>query len=251
MWNMLKFIKSSSHLPWVCVGHFNEVLHQLEHVGVLERSSSQIAGFQEMVDVCGFHDLGFEGRSWTFEKKVAGGSYCRVRLDRALASPEWSSRFPAASVHHLSTVASDHIPILMQWHRKRSQQRRKGRFRYEIMWETHQEFSDMLEQTWKSGGNAMLLCDLQQKLQSLSDSLVGWEKHTFGHVHRVLQKLEKELGPLAKHAQSFRSFTCRAENCGEGVGTAPQRRAYVEAESTNRVATCMRQEHSIFPFTCY
>ena len=170
-WNMLKFIKSSSHLPWVCVGHFNEVLHQLEHVGVLERSSSQIAGFQEMVDVCGFHDLGFKGRSWTFEKKVAGGSYCRVRLDRALASPEWSSRFPAASVHHLSAVASDHIPFLMQWHRKRSQQRRKGRFRYEIMWETHQEFSDMLEQTWKSGGNAMLLCDLQQKLQSLSDSL--------------------------------------------------------------------------------
>ena len=44
-WNMLKFIKSSSHLPWVCVGHFNEVLHQLEHVGVQERSSSQIAGF--------------------------------------------------------------------------------------------------------------------------------------------------------------------------------------------------------------
>jgi len=34
MWNMLKFIKSSSHLPWVCVGDFNEVLHQSEHVGM-------------------------------------------------------------------------------------------------------------------------------------------------------------------------------------------------------------------------
>ena len=26
-----------------------------------------------MVDVCGLYDLGFEGRRWTFEKKVTGG----------------------------------------------------------------------------------------------------------------------------------------------------------------------------------
>ena len=26
-WNMLKFIKSSSALPWLCIGDFNEVLH--------------------------------------------------------------------------------------------------------------------------------------------------------------------------------------------------------------------------------
>ena len=69
---MLKFIKASSHLPWVCIGDFNEVLHRDEHCGVQERSHAQIAGFREMVDVCGLYDLGFEGRKWTFEKKVAG-----------------------------------------------------------------------------------------------------------------------------------------------------------------------------------
>ena len=140
-WDMLKFIKSSSHLPWVCVGDFNEVLHQTEHVGVNDRSFSQIASFREMVDVCGFHDLGFKGRSWTFEKKIAGGSFCRVHLDRALATPDWSSRIQTVSVHHLSAAASDHIPILLQWHRKRAQRWRKGRFRYEVMLETHAEFS--------------------------------------------------------------------------------------------------------------
>jgi exonuclease III len=33
-WHMLKFIKASSHLPWVCIGDFNEVLHRDEHCGV-------------------------------------------------------------------------------------------------------------------------------------------------------------------------------------------------------------------------
>jgi hypothetical protein len=85
---MLKFIKSSSDLPWVCLGDFNEVLHRSEHVGVQERSYAQMAGSKRLWTVCGLRDLGFEGKSWTFEKKVAGGTFCRVRLDRALATPE-------------------------------------------------------------------------------------------------------------------------------------------------------------------
>jgi hypothetical protein len=37
-WDMLKHIKSSCSLPWMCIGDFNEVLHQHEHEGVAERS---------------------------------------------------------------------------------------------------------------------------------------------------------------------------------------------------------------------
>ena len=32
-WDMLKFIKASSHLPWMCMGDFNEVLLREEHQG--------------------------------------------------------------------------------------------------------------------------------------------------------------------------------------------------------------------------
>jgi hypothetical protein len=62
-WDILKFIKSAYPHSWMCIGDFNEVLHQSEHVEVQERSLAQIAGFQEMVDVCGLRDLGYEGRS--------------------------------------------------------------------------------------------------------------------------------------------------------------------------------------------
>jgi hypothetical protein len=59
------------------------------------------------------------------------------------------------------------------------------------MWETHAEFSDMLSQTWTSEGKAMTLRELQEKMQRLSTSLLGWEKSTFGHVRRELQSLEE------------------------------------------------------------
>lgn len=42
----------------------------------------------------------------------------------------------------------------------------------------------------------MTLRELQEKMQRLSTSLLGWEKSTFGHVRRELQSLEKELEKL-------------------------------------------------------
>jgi hypothetical protein len=37
-WDLLKHIKASNDLPWMCIGDFNEVLHQHEHEGVGDRS---------------------------------------------------------------------------------------------------------------------------------------------------------------------------------------------------------------------
>ena len=93
---MLKFIKGASHLPWVCIGDFNEVLHRDEHM---------------VVDVCGLYDHGYEGRKWTFEKKIPGGLFCRVRLDLSLAMADWCLRFLQVRVSHLTAAVSDHEPI--------------------------------------------------------------------------------------------------------------------------------------------
>ena len=196
-WDILKHIKSLSSLPWLCIGDFNEVLHRTEHDGVQERSYSQIAGFREMVDVCGLCDLGYEGRSWTYEKKVAGGSYCRVRLDRALATPDWNALFPLASVLHRVAAASDHGPILLQWRQEPEDRRSKGKkiFHYEIMWESHEEFSPWLSNVWQ-GDKALTLDDLTRKLSDAAGRMQGWGLHTFGQVRLELKKLQEELEKL-------------------------------------------------------
>ena len=137
------------------------------------------------MDVCGLNDLGYEGRSWTYEKKVVGGAYCRVRLDRALATTDWINRFPEATLCHLTAAASDHSPIVLSWRRQHGRpkgKRSKGLFRYELMWESHDNFSSALSQSWQEEGSASTLQELQRKLAAISATLNDWGMNTFGHV---------------------------------------------------------------------
>lgn len=69
------------------IGDFNEVLHHSEYEGVGRRGQTQLDSFRDALDVCGLADLGFVGRQWTFEKKVAGGTYTRVHLDKTVVDP--------------------------------------------------------------------------------------------------------------------------------------------------------------------
>ena len=83
-YRLLRDLHAQSSLPWVAIGDFNEILRTEEQFGPNERDSAQMEAFREAADVCALADLGYRGLDWTREKKVAGGHYCRVRLDRAL-----------------------------------------------------------------------------------------------------------------------------------------------------------------------
>ena len=193
--DLLKFIKSSSPLPWVCIGGFNEVLDGSEHVGVQERSNAQMEGFREAIDVFGLADLGFEGRKWMYEKKVTSGSFCQVRLDRALAIADWIMRYPLAKVQHLIAAASDHVPITLTWRSDEPRSTRKKNFKYEVMWETHENFSPTLVDAWGQLESSTVP-DLQRKLKDVSGQLQRWERLSFGNVRWELRKLAAELERL-------------------------------------------------------
>lgn len=77
-WDHMKGLATYNSLPWLCMRDFDEVLRPDEHEGVANRSNAQIQGFRDTVDVCMLMDLGYQGRFWRFEKKMAGGSDTRV-----------------------------------------------------------------------------------------------------------------------------------------------------------------------------
>lgn len=69
-WDTLKGITETQDRPWAVIGDFNEVLNLNEHDGVGSRSQARIDGFREAVDICGLSDIGYNGTSWTFEKRL-------------------------------------------------------------------------------------------------------------------------------------------------------------------------------------
>jgi hypothetical protein len=134
---------------------------------------------------------------WTFEKRVAGGSYCRTHLDRALATLSWSARYPLAELHHLSAASLDHSPILLLFDGEQEQQQRRDHiFRYEVMWDSHEGFDPFLKQVWREGGKGTTTRRVRDKLTSLSQNLTSWNKRSFGNVRRQLKQLRERLERL-------------------------------------------------------
>jgi hypothetical protein len=196
-WDMMRYLKADSDLPCCCIGDFNEVLRREEQMGPNEREMAQINLFREVVDACQLCDIGYVGLDWTFERRVQGGEYCRVRLDRVLASTEWLEMFPLATLHHLHAVKSDHSTILLMNEMEAQNQRIavEKPFRYEVMWERHEEFQSTLEAAWGPSG-AGNVEELQAKLLSTAMALKGWGNSSFGAVRTELRGLRKKLQEL-------------------------------------------------------
>ena len=105
---------TSVSLPWVLLGDFNDMLSDNEKLGGLPVNRTHISAFRNFMDKCGLMDLGFHSPRfmWT-NKSPMWQSNIKERLDRGLGNAEWTLLFPAAEVHHLPKVKSDHCPILL------------------------------------------------------------------------------------------------------------------------------------------
>ena len=110
-WAKLKFLKNSSSLPWLVIGDFNEIIGLSEKEGGHTRPKRQMELFLEVINFCALKDLGYVGPKFTWLFQQRDGFQIRERLDRALGSSDWLVLFPRASLHHLSSLISDHSPL--------------------------------------------------------------------------------------------------------------------------------------------
>jgi len=60
-WDLLRTLHRKFSLPWLVAGDFNEILLSHEKLGGALRSESAMRDFREVVDDCGFMDLGYIG----------------------------------------------------------------------------------------------------------------------------------------------------------------------------------------------
>ena len=80
-WDLLRSLHQQSSLPWLCTGDFNEIVKQSEKIGGRGRPQGQMQIFREVLDECGFIDIGFKGSPFTWSKHYNSGVSIRERLD--------------------------------------------------------------------------------------------------------------------------------------------------------------------------
>ena len=58
-WEKLRRLKNKYSIPWVCAGDFNQISNAYEKLGGRPRPVKQMEAFRDVMDECGFKDLGF------------------------------------------------------------------------------------------------------------------------------------------------------------------------------------------------
>ncbi|XVF50977.1 hypothetical protein PTKIN_Ptkin04bG0146800 [Pterospermum kingtungense] len=112
-WTMLKTLAQTNDKRWVCIGDFNEILSNSKKEGGNLHPAWQMRDFWEALDHSNLHDLGYKGKWYTWQHGMTMNTLIRERLNRGVATYEWTNLFPDYAIFHLTSPRSDHCPILL------------------------------------------------------------------------------------------------------------------------------------------
>ena len=179
-------------MPWLCAGDFNEITRAHEKLGGRLRSSKQMEDFRDVLDECGFQDLGFNGNKFTWCNGHEEGRTVWEMLDRAVGTVEWMDMFPASKVVHLECGSSDHkllmiFPVGMP-------KKINKLWRFEQMWMEDGGCREVVEEAWAYEFHGSAIHRLEGKVDWCHRKLKWWSKVAFGNVTRKLKEKKIVLG---------------------------------------------------------
>ncbi|CAL8132775.1 unnamed protein product [Prunus armeniaca] len=191
LWSYLDGIASSSNLPWMIDGDFNELVDTSEKCG--GNPISHGSGLVEWIDRNQLIDLGFIGAQFTWCRKNENDVLTWERLDCGLSNIDWRHKFPEAFVKHLPRAKSDHCPLLISLQSSHLPSANVKPFRFQAMWLLHPTFRSFMVDKW-----ANYIGNILQKTQDLSKALADWNKDVFGCLFRNKKKLLARIGGIQK-----------------------------------------------------
>ena len=206
-WNLLRDLDSRMDLPWLCIGDFNEITRQSEKLGGSIRSQAQMQRFRDVIDECGFMDLGFTGSQFTWKKHFIDGHSVWERLDQGLATREWMLKFAGTRVHHLPSFTSDHNPLWIVLRDLIFSTTTKP-FKFEEMWLAEKGCTDTIQAVWAEQDSTNLGIRVIKKIEKCGVELKKWSMKSFGSIRKELELKKKEIVKAEKEAmrsgQNFR-----------------------------------------------
>lgn len=143
----MRQLHQNLNIPWLLIGDLNEIQFLHEKEGGNPRPIQYMQAFQECIDDCELHDLGYVGDRFTWYR-----GRIRERLDRGLINDSWASLFPRAALENLEYNHSDHRPLLVNTEYYGINGSATGAThpkRFEARWLREEQFPDLVLDIWE------------------------------------------------------------------------------------------------------
>ncbi|KAK4268485.1 hypothetical protein QN277_025138 [Acacia crassicarpa] len=197
-WQEVRRIGRNIHDPWLCLGDFNEILHQSEKEGGEPRSWRKILNFKCLLADCELDDLGFYGSCFTWCNNREEPETIQERIDRALGNIQLREHFPNLQVINVDPAGSDHHLLFIQCIPDSNS--RKRVFRFEACWAVHANFLQVVKDSWscRSEHNHRAIEEFVRNLERCKSYLVKWSKKEFPNNVRVIEDLKAQLAVISQ-----------------------------------------------------
>ena len=146
IWNELQIFGRQICQKWVCIGDFNQVLHESDKLTFKDNIMIGNLQLQLVLSALCLIPIDSKGLPFTWMNKRQGDEFVMEKLDRAFANTEWLDHFPHSVVRNLPIIRSDHGPIILDT--DYPQQFRHRPFRFEWMWTTHPDCTPLINSAW-------------------------------------------------------------------------------------------------------
>jgi hypothetical protein len=136
---------------------------------VLPHPNWLCTGFRNAVTDCDLIDIHLEGYLFTWIKRRGADHVVEERLDRALATSYWLTKFPNATLRNLLSSHSNHSPILLHC-TSVIKQHYKYEFTFENIWLKEDNIGEVVHEGWTKGEGLEIL----HRLSHCADKLQSW-----------------------------------------------------------------------------
>ncbi|XP_020677236.1 uncharacterized protein LOC110095870 [Dendrobium catenatum] len=182
----------STDLPMVVGGDFNCVLSQSEKRGgkkfFLTQGSKDFNNFMIIIDL---HEVRSMGPRFTWCNKKSGNAQILEKLDRCLINSSALNNINLHIVKHLSRIASDHCPILLDIYKPVENGSKD--IRYEETWASYHGAVSLVKRIWLKNCLGDLPSALNLKIKRSLKGLFYWSKAKFMNLNLLRDKLKNEI----------------------------------------------------------
>ena len=150
------------------------------------------------MDLCQLENLGFSGYPLTWNNRRPGDANTKVRLDRAVTTKEWREKFQLSLVTHLSSHASDHLPIILQTKSFALNRFRKDRkFKFEESWFMLDDCEAVIRAAWDwVGHEAIGLSLIKEKIETCGADLFALGSGKSNSENEEIKQMHKRIEML-------------------------------------------------------